>query len=84
MALTLQVYLAEVLRSLVRSERNQQVMCESGLPGELLVHCHIALENENHTLHPPLQYILERLSAQSLEPKDLRYCIDFTFCHEYM
>lgn len=71
-ALTLQMYLAEVLRSLVRSERNQQVMCESGLPGELLVHCHIALENENHTLHPPLQYILERLSAQSLEPKDLR------------
>ncbi|GFQ88429.1 WD repeat and FYVE domain-containing protein 3 [Trichonephila clavata] len=72
MALTLQMYLAEVLRSLVRSERNQQVMCESGLPGELLAHCHIALENENHTLHPPLQYILERLSAQSLEPKDLR------------
>ncbi|KFM56662.1 WD repeat and FYVE domain-containing protein 3, partial [Stegodyphus mimosarum] len=72
MALTLQIYLAEVLRSLVRSERNQQVMCESGLPGELLVHCHIALENENHLLHPPLQYILERLSAQSLQPKDLR------------
>ncbi|GIX85506.1 WD repeat and FYVE domain-containing protein 3 [Caerostris extrusa] len=48
-------------------------MCESGLPGELLVHCHIALENENHSLHPPLQYILERLSAQSLEPKDLRF-----------
>ncbi|XP_042903173.1 WD repeat and FYVE domain-containing protein 3 isoform X2 [Parasteatoda tepidariorum] len=72
MALTLQCYLTEVLRSLVRSERNQQVMCESGLPGELLVHCHIALENESHSLHPPLQYIFERLSAQSLEPKDLR------------
>ncbi|UYV62149.1 WDFY3 [Cordylochernes scorpioides] len=69
---TLQIYLAEVLRSLVRSERNQQVMCDAGLPGELLHYCRISLEDEKHPLHPSLQYILERLSAQSLEAKDLR------------
>lgn len=70
--LTLQLYLAEVLRSLVRSERNQQVMCEAGLPGELLTRCRVALEDEQHPLHLPLQYMLERLAAQALEPRDLR------------
>ncbi|KAL1434963.1 hypothetical protein MTO96_011320 [Rhipicephalus appendiculatus] len=70
--LTLQLYLAEVLRSLVRSERNQQVMCEAGLPGEMLQRCRPALEDEQHPLHLPLQYMLERLAAQALEPRDLR------------
>uniref|UniRef100_T1IS53 WD repeat and FYVE domain-containing protein 3 n=1 Tax=Strigamia maritima TaxID=126957 RepID=T1IS53_STRMM len=72
MAFTLQLYIAEVLRSLMRSERNQQVMCEVGMPNQLLVLCRPALEEESHFLHPPLQYIFERLSAQALEPKDLR------------
>ncbi|CAN8019431.1 unnamed protein product, partial [Ixodes persulcatus] len=67
-----QLYLAEVLRSLVRSERNQQVMCEAALPGELLTKCRVALEDEAHPLHLPLQYMLERLAAQALEPRDLR------------
>ncbi|XP_064458168.1 WD repeat and FYVE domain-containing protein 3-like isoform X2 [Ornithodoros turicata] len=72
MEVTLQLYLAEVLRSLVRSERNQQVMCEAGLPGELLTKCKAGLEDETHPLHIPLQYMLERLAAQALEPRDLR------------
>ncbi|GLG99384.1 Neurobeachin [Gryllus bimaculatus] len=71
-ALTLQMYASEVLKSLVRSERNQQVMCEAGLPGQLLECGRIALEEETHPLHPPLQYMLERLAAQTLEPRDLR------------
>nr|CAD7590088.1 unnamed protein product [Timema genevievae] len=70
--LTLQMYTAEVLKSLVRSERNQQVMCEAGLPGRLLSCGSVALEEETHPLHPPLQYMLERLATQCLEPKDLR------------
>lgn len=74
-SLTLQTYASEVLKSLVRSERNQQVMCEAGLPGQLLSCGHLALEEETHPLHPPLQYMLERLAAQTLEPKDLRYII---------
>lgn len=34
--------------------------------------CKPALENDNHPLHIPFQYLLERLAAQKLEPKDLR------------
>ncbi|XP_076326045.1 WD repeat and FYVE domain containing 3 bchs isoform X2 [Tachypleus tridentatus] len=72
MAATLQVYVAEVLRSLVRTERNQQVMCDAGFPCELLTVCKLALENESHPLHGAMQYMLERLAAQALEPRDLR------------
>lgn len=72
MALSLQLFVAEVIKSLVRSERNQQVMCDAGMSGELLNIGRIALQDETHPLHPPLQYIIERLSAQSLESKDLR------------
>lgn len=72
MALGLQLYMAEVIKSLVRSERNQQVMCECGFVGHLLSVGSAALQNENHPLHCPLQYMLERLAAQALEPADLR------------
>ncbi|XP_043271793.1 WD repeat and FYVE domain-containing protein 3 isoform X2 [Venturia canescens] len=71
-ALALQIYVAEVIKSLVRSERNQQVMCDAGMAGELLAVGRIALQDETHPLHQPLQYIIERLAAQSLEPRDLR------------
>lgn len=72
LALALQLCIAEVIKSLVRSERNQQVMCEAGMAGELLSMGRIALQDETHPLHQPLQYIIERLAAQSLEPRDLR------------
>lgn len=72
MALALQLYVADIIKSLVRSERNQQVMCEAGMAGELLSVGRIALQDETHPLHQPLQYIIERLAAQSLEPRDLR------------
>ncbi|XP_043249922.1 WD repeat and FYVE domain-containing protein 3 isoform X1 [Colletes gigas] len=72
MALALQLYVAEIIKSLVRSERNQQIMCEAGMAGELLLVGRIALQDETHPLHQPLQYIIERLAAQSLEPRDLR------------
>lgn len=68
----LQAHTCEVLKSLVRSERNQQVMCEAGLPHELLAHANLTLADETHPLHPPVQYMFERLAAQCLTPKDLR------------
>lgn len=71
-ALALQLYVAEVIKSLVRSERNQQIMCEAGMAGELLSMGRTALQDETHPLHQPLQYIIERLAAQALEPRDLR------------
>lgn len=72
LALSLQMYIAEVIKSLVRSERNQQVMCEAGMAGDLLTVGRLALQDETHPLHQPLQYIIERLAAQALEPRDLR------------
>ncbi|KAF5299222.1 hypothetical protein FQA39_LY02395 [Lamprigera yunnana] len=71
-ALRLQQYVAEIIKSLVRSERNQQVMCESGFVGHLLSVGSVPLQDENHPLHFPLQYMLERLAAQALESTDLR------------
>ncbi|GBP47766.1 WD repeat and FYVE domain-containing protein 3 [Eumeta japonica] len=65
-------YLAHVLKSLVRSERNQQIMCSVGLAGVLLRVCGAALRYERHPLHAPAQYMLERLAAHALRPIELR------------
>ncbi|XP_050700499.1 WD repeat and FYVE domain-containing protein 3-like isoform X2 [Eriocheir sinensis] len=72
LACLLQLYTAHLIKSLVRTERNQQLMCEVGLAGDLLSRCSQALVNERHPLHPPLQYIFERLAAQAIHPRDLR------------
>lgn len=71
-ALELQIYLADVVKSLVRSERNQQIMCEAGLAGQLINVGRHALSEEKNALHASLQYILERLAAQALQPTELR------------
>ncbi|XP_030377443.1 WD repeat and FYVE domain-containing protein 3 [Scaptodrosophila lebanonensis] len=71
-ALQLQVYLSEIIKSLVRSERNQQIMCDNGLAEQLLKLTRRALAEEMHPLHVPMQYILERLAAQALQPTELR------------
>ncbi|XP_041988446.1 WD repeat and FYVE domain-containing protein 3 isoform X2 [Aricia agestis] len=65
-------YLAHVLKSLVRSERNQQVMCGAGLAGVVLRVCGCALRAERHPLHAPAMYVLERLAAHALRPHELR------------
>ncbi|CAH0406921.1 unnamed protein product [Chilo suppressalis] len=65
-------YLAHVLKSLVRSERNQQVMCGAGLAGIVLRVCGAALRCEKHPLHAPAMYMLERLAAHALRPIELR------------
>lgn len=71
-AIQLQVYLSEIIKSLVRSERNQQIMCDHGLAEQLLKLTRRALAEEQHPLHVPMQYILERLAAQALQPTELR------------
>ena len=47
-------------------------MCEVGLLSDIFDLCKLALEDEAHPLHETFQYLLERLSAQKLEPGDLR------------
>lgn len=64
--------MANILQSLVHTERNQQVMCEAGLHARLLQRCSAALADEDHSLHPPLQRMFERLASQALEPMVLR------------
>ncbi|XP_013358180.1 PREDICTED: WD repeat and FYVE domain-containing protein 3 isoform X2 [Chinchilla lanigera] len=71
-ALDLQLAVANILQSLVHTERNQQVMCEAGLHARLLQRCSAALADEDHALHPPLQRMFERLASQALEPMVLR------------
>lgn len=70
--LSLQLLLAEIIKSLVRSEKNQQVMCDKGLVSQIISLAAVALQDENHPLHIPIQYILERLAAQAMEPINLR------------
>lgn len=71
-ALDLQLAVANILQSLVHTERNQQVMCEAGLHARLLQRCSTALADEDHSLHPPLQRMFERLASQALQPMVLR------------
>ena len=68
----LQLFTAETIKSVLRSERNQQLMCDVNLMGAVLASSRQALEDEAHVLHSPFQYLVERLAAQKLQPDDLR------------
>ncbi|XP_051506796.1 WD repeat- and FYVE domain-containing protein 4-like isoform X2 [Myxocyprinus asiaticus] len=68
----LQLAVAYHVQSLVKSERNRQIMCEFGLLSTLLTHCkHILIDN-SHSLHLPIVRILEKLASQSMDHKCLR------------
>lgn len=68
-----QLFCAELVKSLVRSEKNQQVMAQAGLTEEVLEHCSRALSDEGHPLHGPIHYAFERVATHCLTSKDLRY-----------
>lgn len=70
--LSLHVFCAEILKSLMRTERNQQVMCEAGFLRAMFAVASPILLLDDHPLLPQFQYILERLSAHSMQPKELR------------
>ncbi|XP_058056243.1 WD repeat and FYVE domain-containing protein 3 [Anopheles bellator] len=69
---TLQYFLAEVIKSLVRSERNQQIMCDHEFNHCLLNISREVFIDEQHPLHTSLEYIFERLAVQALMPNTLR------------
>ena len=71
-SVALQLFAAETVKSLLRCEKNQQIMCEAGFVGDVLRLCGSAIEDEAHILHGTFQYVLERLAAQKLQPHDLR------------
>ncbi|KAI4877629.1 hypothetical protein NFI96_022988 [Prochilodus magdalenae] len=68
----LQLAVALHVQSMVKSEQNRQIMCESGLLVTLLTHCRDILSNSTHLLHLPVLRILEKLASQSIDHKSLR------------
>ncbi|XP_061175428.1 WD repeat and FYVE domain-containing protein 3-like isoform X2 [Saccostrea echinata] len=71
-SLGLQSYIAELLKGVLYTERNQQIMCDAGMPHQLLTLGYVALADDSHPLHPPFRAMFERLAAQALTPRDLR------------
>ncbi|XP_072534107.1 WD repeat- and FYVE domain-containing protein 4 isoform X2 [Salminus brasiliensis] len=68
----LQLAVAHHVQSMVKSEQNRQIMCESGLLVTLLTHCKDILSNCAHLLHLPVVRILEKLASQSIDHTCLR------------
>ncbi|XP_064174469.1 WD repeat- and FYVE domain-containing protein 4 isoform X1 [Anguilla rostrata] len=68
----LQLAVANHVQSLVKSERNRQIMCEAGLLLVLLVHCEAILLSSAHPLHLPVVRVFEKLASQSIDPPSLR------------
>lgn len=69
-------YGAQLLKALVRGERNQQVMAMLDMPRRLLqVALPVFRTQSTAPLKPALYYMLERLSSQHLHPRELRYVI---------
>uniref|UniRef100_A0A9J8BGX1 WDFY family member 4 n=1 Tax=Cyprinus carpio carpio TaxID=630221 RepID=A0A9J8BGX1_CYPCA len=68
----LQLAVTHHVQTLVKSERNRQIMCEFGLVSTLLTHCKDILIDNSHSLHLPIVRILEKLASQSMDHKCLR------------
>uniref|UniRef100_A0A3P9QBR1 Alfy-like armadillo-like repeat domain-containing protein n=1 Tax=Poecilia reticulata TaxID=8081 RepID=A0A3P9QBR1_POERE len=66
LSMEVQFSLAHHILSMVKSERNRQMMCEGGLVSILLAHCHSMLLSPNHYLHLPVTRIFEKLSSQAI------------------
>lgn len=65
--------MASHLLSLVKSEKNRQVMCEAGMLRTLMTFCHRTLRMGGSVLHSLLIRIFEKLGSQAIEPDVLRY-----------
>lgn len=67
--------MASHIQSLVKSEKNRQVMCEAGMLRTLMTSCHRALTVSNSPLHSGLIRVFEKLASQAIEPDVLRYYV---------
>ncbi|KAF6112259.1 WDFY family member 4 [Phyllostomus discolor] len=68
----IQCSMASHIQSLVKSEKNRQVMCEAGMLRTLMTSCHQALTTSSSSLHSALIRIFEKLASQAIEPDVLR------------
>lgn len=72
MQIDLQHYILEQINSLLESERNQQILCKSGLLTTLLGIYSDVLSDDSHPLNSSVQRIMERLATQTIMPRELR------------
>lgn len=72
--------MASHIQSLVKSEKNRQVMCEAGMLRTLMTYCHQALTTSSSPLHSGLIRIFEKLASQAIEPDVLRYRVRHVKC----
>lgn len=70
------MFVMEVIKSLVRMERNQHIMCDAQFPRELFaIGAPVIAADSAKTGHPllaPFYYMIERLAAQAMHPRQLR------------
>ncbi|XP_039629915.1 WD repeat- and FYVE domain-containing protein 4 isoform X2 [Polypterus senegalus] len=72
LAKDLQCAVADRVQSIVKSERNRQIMCESGLLETILTHCQMALCNPADPFHLSVTRIFEKLASQAIGHNLLR------------
>ena len=68
----LQLFSLETVKSLLRNERNQQIVSEEPFVVQVLNFYNEALIDDTHLLHSTLKYLVERLSTQKIGLTDLR------------
>lgn len=74
----IQCSLASHLQSLVKFEKNRQIMCEAGMLRVLMTSCRGVLASGSGSLHSHLVRIFEKLASQAIEPDVLRYRVLWT------
>ena len=72
MASRLQYHMINLIKNLLRYERNQQIMSNARFIDDLLTTCKFVLNDETHFLNSSIQHIFERLATQSITSKSLR------------
>ncbi|KAF3827722.1 hypothetical protein GH733_000957 [Mirounga leonina] len=68
----IQCSVASHIQSMVKSEKNRQVMCEAGMLRTLMASCHRALTTSPSPLNSGLIRVFEKLASQAIEPDVLR------------
>ena len=61
-----------LIKNLLRAERNQQIMSNASFINDLLSTSRCILNDETHFLNASIQHIFERLATQSINAKCLR------------
>jgi hypothetical protein len=72
MACRLQFHTVNLIKNLLRSERNQHIMSRASFVEDLLAAGHCVLNDESHFLNAAVQHIFERLTTQAISARSLR------------